>query len=470
MDTSVLLDHTQDKVIVIDEDGTVLYANDALTRILGWTVDEFVGENALEYIHPADLGAVREAFRRTVTSDTFSELTVEYRYRTKDDSWVWFESRMSNARSDQLDGYVVSSRDITDRLEAERQQEELTSRLHELSSVTDEVLWMFDGDFSDLLFVNSAYEAVYGQPVEAIESDAEAFIDAVHPNDVPDVENAIERLTAGEPTDMEYRVNPAKNYKTWVWAQAQPIFENGDVVRITGFSREVTDRHRRKRQLSVMDNLLRHNLRNDVNIIVGNTHLIDEMDLDAAPMTARIRNAAEALLESAEKEREIVDVLNGDITLDSLDLTTVVEQAVKRARDRYSHAEVDISVPTNAPVNVLSNVRRAVFELVENAIVHSESERPSVSIRVQRTPDSVELTIEDDAPPIPEIEAYVLENPHAMTDIFHSTGVGLWLVYWIVELSDGDISVSSATGSGNRIRVVFPDRREDRADSIALLQ
>jgi signal transduction histidine kinase len=45
-----------------------------------------------------------------------------------------------------------------------------------------------------------------------------------------------------------------------------------------------------------------------------------------------------------------------------------------------------------------------------------------------------------------------------MTNVFHSTGLGLWLVYWVVELSDGDISLDS-TADGNRIRIRFPRAR-----------
>lgn len=458
MDLEVLLDYTQDKIIVIDEEATILYANDAVSRLLGWEADELVGANALAYVHPDDLDAVRTVFRRAITSETLTDVTVEYRYRTADDSWVWFESRMSNATSDRLDGYVVSSRDISDRVEAERQHQELTARVQEISSVTDEVLWMFNEDFSELLFVNPAYEAVYGQPVEELERDASAFLETVHPDDIPSVERAMARLVGGESTDMEYRVNSKRNYNVWVWAQAHPILEDGEVVRISGFTREITDRHRRERQLSVMDNLLRHNLRNALNIILGNADLIDETTCDTVHLTDKIRTASEQLLQSAEKEREIVDILNRETTSDSVDLAAVTNAEIEQTEQRFPHADIDSSLPDSAVVYALSNVRLAVSELLENAIVHSERDRPSVSVSVREVRDGIELRVEDDAPPIPDIEAHVLRDPHAMTNVFHSTGLGLWLIYWIVELSDGDISLDS-TPDGNRIRIRFPRAR-----------
>jgi signal transduction histidine kinase len=34
--------------------------------------------------------------------------------------------------------------------------------------------------------------------------------------------------------------------------------------------------------------------------------------------------------------------------------------------------------------------------------------------------------------------------------------LGLWLIYWVIELSEGPIAVEAREGSGNRIRVRLP--------------
>jgi signal transduction histidine kinase len=43
-----------------------------------------------------------------------------------------------------------------------------------------------------------------------------------------------------------------------------------------------------------------------------------------------------------------------------------------------------------------------------------------------------------------------------MSDIYHSTGLGLWLVYWVVELSDGHVAVEERADGGNRVVVHLP--------------
>jgi PAS domain S-box-containing protein len=451
----VLLDHAQDKIALIDADGTFSYVNDAVDSLLGYDPAALIDTNTFDYIHPDDIDVVREQFTETITSDTYTAGSVEYRFRAADGAWVWLESRMSNVTDESLDGYVVSSRDITDRVTAERERQTLSTRLTALSEASSDVLWMVDADFSELLFVNPAYESVFGQSVEALAADPTTFLDAVYPDDVPAVEEAIECLSAGQSVEMEYRVNPTTDYNVWLWVQAEPIIRDGEVVRITGFARDITDRRRRERQLSVMDNLLRHNLRNDLGVIIGNAELIEETVPDAADRAAVIRRTGEALLDSAEKQRGVINALTRSPTIHTLDLTAVVATSVDAVCDRYPAARITVSAPETAPVCGIDELEAAVVELLENAVTHNETAQPPVEITVS-VDDAVTLTIEDDGVAIPSMEASVLTGDHEMSALYHSSGLGFWLVYWVVELSEGSIAVEAREAGGNRIRVRLP--------------
>ncbi|MFB6142434.1 MAG: PAS domain S-box protein [Halorientalis sp.] len=453
---STLLDQTQDKIVVLDDEARFVYANRAVERILGYDPESLVGSVAFEFVHPADVTDVRAAFERTVSGEPSAEQTLQYRFRGADGDWVWLESRMSSLTHARLEGYVVSSRDVTERIEAERERQKSASRLRELSNTTDDVLWMFDGDWSELLFVNPAYEEIFGHAIEEVRDDPISFLDAVHPDDVPEVEDAMERLSAGEATDLEYRVNPDADYGVWVWVKAEPVVEDGEVVRITGFVRDVTDRYRRERQLYVMDNLLRHNLRNDLGVILGHAQLIGEETPEAAPHVEVIEETGERLLDSAEKEREIIDLLTSPSGRRALGVRDVILDGVETVQDRFPSARLYVSLPSSYSVYALPEVGRAIVELLENAILHNESQEPSVHVSARAREDTIVVVVEDDAPPIPAIESRVLEGAHEMDYVYHSSGLGLWLVYWLVELSGGRVTVHTAPDSGNRVRVALP--------------
>jgi PAS domain S-box-containing protein len=449
----LLLDQSQDKIALIDEDGTFTYVNAAAKRMLGFEPDELIGRNAFEFIHPDDIEEVRRGFEQTIQRDTATEVTTEYRYRTKAGGWVWLESRMSVLTDDKLDGYVISSRDVTDRVEAEHERADTASRLEQIAAVSGDVLWMFDADWSELLFVNAAYEEVYGSPIEELRADPAAFLETIHPDDIQPVKAAMQRLSAGESMEMEYRVNATEGDNHWVWVQAEPIVVDGEVVRITGFTRDITDRQRREQQLIVMDNLLRHNLRNDLNVILGQADFIDDDLPEAAEHTRIIRRVGDQLLRTAEKEREVIELITKQQGCTAVNLHEIVEASVGAVHERYPNSEIEIAVLEPTVVSGREELEAAVEELLENAIQHSDATRPQMTVTLEHVGDHAELTVEDEHTPIPTIEADVLTGDHNTSNVYHSSGLGFWLVYWAVELSNGYITVNSGADRGNRITV-----------------
>lgn len=126
---------------------------------------------------------------------------------------------------------------------AEEQATQAKNRLRELSEVTTDILWMFTADWETLLYINSAYEDIWGRSIEALEADAGDFLDGIHPDDRERVRAAMNRISNGHSVDIEYRVNSSEDYGRWVWVLGEPIFNDvGRVVRTAGFARDITDR------------------------------------------------------------------------------------------------------------------------------------------------------------------------------------------------------------------------------------
>ena len=122
--------------------------------------------------------------------------------------------------------------------------------LRELAEATEHILYVFTHDWSELLFVNSAYEDVWGQSVGALRDDPSDFLAGVHPDDRDRVREAMDQMSAGETAELEYRVNPDENYERWVRVRGTPIYdESGAVTRVAGFATEVTEKRRQQRNL-----------------------------------------------------------------------------------------------------------------------------------------------------------------------------------------------------------------------------
>ncbi|WP_255151133.1 PAS domain-containing sensor histidine kinase [Halorarius halobius] len=453
---TALLDHAQDIFFVLSPGGEIRFANAAVERLLGYEPADLLGEDAFEYVHPADRTKTRQTFAHLVVSEgAVGEVT--HRTYAADGSCVWLESRMEGSALPDLNGYVVSSRDVTGRKEAEREREVTRSRLQEIAASTDDVLWMFSADWEDLLFVNDAYEDIWGRSVEELYENPSTFLEDVHPEDRERVHEAMARVSAGERAEVEYRIDAEPAGSRWVWVKGAPVYEDGEVARIVGFTRDVTDRRRRERQLRVMDRLLRHNLRNDMNVVLGHAEIANEHgDEQVSESMERVVETVEGLLSTAAKSREILRVLSTPSERRRVDVASVVRDAVETVRETYPATTVELSVPERLELSTAPELELAIEELLDNAVRHAGTDAPTVSLAVERRDDTVVIAVTDPGPPIPDNEFEMLFEGRA-SDVNHGTGMGLWVVYWVVDLADGDLSFDRGDG-GNRVVVTLPDR------------
>jgi PAS domain S-box-containing protein len=121
------LERSNDIVWAVDEDGTLQYVSPSAETILGFEPAELLGEDAFAYVHPADRDRVREAFGRSIADETRSPV-VEHRFERADGDHLWVESVGSNRLADLgIDGYVINTRDVSDR----KRREEKLARLRE---------------------------------------------------------------------------------------------------------------------------------------------------------------------------------------------------------------------------------------------------------------------------------------------------------------------------------------------------
>ncbi len=140
-----LIENSADAIALVDLEGTILYASQSSTRMLGYSTEEMVGQNVLSIVHPDDLSHTIEQAARAVQT---SELVhFEHRIRHKDGSWRWIEATDRNLiHNPAIGAIVVNFRDVTERRQAE---EEKTKTLYKLGERVKELRLLRDA--SDLL-------------------------------------------------------------------------------------------------------------------------------------------------------------------------------------------------------------------------------------------------------------------------------------------------------------------------------
>jgi len=161
--------------------------------------------------------------------------------------------------------------------------------LGELAANTTQILYVFTRDWSELEFINSAYEDILGQSVEALQDDPSDFLAGVHPDDRDRVREDMDDISGGETVELEYRVNPNENYGRWVRVRGTPIQdESGTVTRVAGFATDITEQKRQQRNLKKYRQLV-DSLPNPVAVYdpEGNYELVNQALADLRDATSK---------------------------------------------------------------------------------------------------------------------------------------------------------------------------------------
>jgi PAS domain S-box-containing protein len=116
-----VIEKSADGVALLDGSRMVLYASPAITRVLGWPVEEFEGRDILDFVHEDDREEGRRSFD-AVLSGTLQHQFTERRYLCRDGGWRIIEVTRTNRLDDPVvRSVVVNYRDVTDKRQLEKQ-------------------------------------------------------------------------------------------------------------------------------------------------------------------------------------------------------------------------------------------------------------------------------------------------------------------------------------------------------------
>lgn len=230
------------------------------------------------------------------------------------------------------------------------------------------------------------------------------------------------------------------------------------VARLLGYA--IQRRHHevelseRTEMVDVLCRVLRHNLRNDLNAIQSRAELIEnQLSAETDVSIESIFTTIDNLLTVAEGARQLNEVNEEAFDTQKIELVTLATQCVTDVKALHPDASISVEGPAEISLRASPRLRSALHELIENAAKHSGAE-PSITVTLSETDDAIWITVRDNGPGLPDQEQTVLQQGNE-TPLSHGSGLGLWLVYWIVRRHDGRIE-TSISDSGTTITITLP--------------
>ena len=217
-------------------------------------------------------------------------------------------------------------------------------------------------------------------------------------------------------------------------------------VAVQGVVRDVTERWRFEQLSSVLNRVLRHNVRNKMNVVLGRAEqLRHEQSGEVATIAATISDTAIDLVSLGETARRMEQCIREEEPTAAMDIVPHVEAAVGQVRDSYPDADISFDSPEAVCARATPAIETVADELAANAAAYTGDE-PSIHIRVETDATSVRIVVIDDGPGLNQGDCAVLESGEE-TSLKHGSGLGLLLVYWLVTGMSGGVDVTVDSGT-----------------------
>jgi signal transduction histidine kinase len=263
---------------------------------------------------------------------------------------------------------------------------------------------------------------------------------------------------------------------------------------------------RRTQRLEVMYRVLRHNLRNQLTVLLTYADVIAETTTDDEIRSAArsIGDAGQTLTNLSERARQIETALADDQTPAPMNVSEIVSDTVADLRETYPAVEIETALAEDHWARALPSLRMAIESLCENACQHNDAEVPRVEVTVSsvdgtngRGTSTTELTrtgavdhtvqradqdskwageaawtdgvvdsdtdtdrwvrvvIADNGPGLPEQDRTAITEGRE-TALEHASGLGLWLAHWLVDRSGGHLRFHDASPRGTVVELLLP--------------
>ena len=380
-------------------------------------------------------------------------------------------------------------------------------KFRQLADTIDEVFWIFDNREERLVYLNPAYEKIWGISIADTYRESRKYIESIHPDDRPILFAALERQAQGEQTEMEYRIVRPDDTVRWIFDRSFPILGvDGRVQRTAGVATDITPLLQSQQELQELNRSLEarvaqrtaelaralrikdeflanmsHELRTPLHGILAMTETL--LDQVRGPLNERQQKSVGLIDDSG---RHLLALINDLLDLSKIEagklelhfspvsvddvcrisLLFVREMAVKKQiRVDYAHETPGVQITADE-----QRIKQMLVNLLGNAVKFTPS-GGHVCLRVTVTSGGegdldaglISFAVEDDGPGIAPADQAALFQPFSQLDSQltrrqEGTGLGLALVKRLAEQHGGTLRLASTgiPGEGCCFTVTLP--------------
>ena len=242
---------------------------------------------------------------------------------------------------------------------------------------------------------------------------------------------------------------------------------------------DITQLKRRERQLEatnqeleILNRIVRHDIRNDMNVVHGHASILDEVLDDHREHLEPILHGTEHTIGLTRTVGDLLEAITGqgEMSLEPIDLGRVLAVELEKVRNTHEDAEFVLTErPSGVTVRANPMLSSVFTNLLTNAVNHNDTDEPTITVDVGVEPESVTVRIADNGPGVPEGQREEIFGRGQKGLESPGSGIGLYLVDRLIDLYDGSVHVEENDPRGAvfivELRRVTSDHPRDRPQS-----
>ena len=474
----------------LTRDGHISAVNEAWVSVLGYEPADVCGETFREYVHQADRDDFRTAFDRFITGERSSPIELDIRHADGHPVTVMLDIRVERDHNGRFENAHCQFTEIDTASGAGSVSNTGGDTDGEFSATEERMklavegaklgIWDWDMEADEVLRDELLANMLGYSPAE-MGDQLDDWEQLVHPDGKQRHDEALAEHIDTD-TDFyqcDYRMETKSGDWKWVRTMGTVVEEDDDgaPLRSVGIHLDIDEQKRnqlklarRTEQLEALNRVVRHDIRNDMNVLhMWATELEGHVDEAGAAALEQILSSSRHIIELTKVAREFIESLGAEDELDMepVALREVLSNEVNTQRGAYPDADFRIRGELPSVTVRANGMLSSVFRnLLVNAVEHNDSATPTVTVSVTVRDQTVAVRVADDGPGIADVLKDEIFGK-GTKGLSGGTGIGLYLVETLVESYGGDVRIAD-DGEGQEPSVSNRQESEDNESTGAV--
>lgn len=313
-------------------------------------------------------------------------------------------------------------------------------------------------------------ESIYGIPQGSFDGTYEEWKKYVHPNDIADVENVLNKsIKEQSPYSVEFRIIRPNGSEHWIMSKGDILKdEKGKSIRMVGVNIDITERKALERQKDDFLGIASHELKTPVTSIKAYGQVLELIfrkkgDIKAAEQLSKMDAQVDKLSNLIGDLLDVTKIQSGRLQFheEYFDFNELVDEIIEEMQHTSENHEIVKKLDKSKSVfGDRDRIGQVLTNLITNAIKYSPHANKIV-VKTKLNKEFVELSVQDFGVGIPkEKQEKVFEQFFRVSgpkqDTFPGLGLGLYISSEIIKREGGRIWVESAEGKGSTFCFCLP--------------